>query len=526
MFVVLAVLLTLNLWLAPVTAQEYLHRGTLTGHTQVVRSVVFMGDTNLVSGGDDETLRAWNLRTEEQLWRANVGGQVFAVAIPLHQPFYTAYGGVYDYNIRLRYTPNGNWRGRITGHSETVRGLAFKPENHHLASGSEDNTIKIWNTDNNANLQLMRTLRGHTDSVLSVAWNHDGSVLASSGADGTVRLWNPTNGINYSVLRGHREEVLSIAWHPNGQMIASGSADNTIRIWDVNTERTLQTLQEHTNSILSIAWHPDGEMLVSGSADGTVRLWNPDTGENTASMIGHTGAVTSVVWSPNGRMFVSGSADRTIRIWEPLSMDVTGNGIVNINDLFAVVREYGTTVAEGANPRADVNADGRVDIEDIALVAKAVNPGFAAPPIVVPHPDLPFTVETVQAWIEDAKRNGIDPDGIAVLERLLAVLAHTETLPLKTAVFTNYPNPFNPETWIPYQLAAPTEVTVSIHSADGKLVRTLVLGHMPAGVYADKNRAAYWDGRNTQGEHVASGVYFYTLKAGDFTATRKMLTLK
>ena len=95
-----------------------------------------------------------------------------------------------------------------------------------------------------------------------------------------------------------------------------------------------------------------------------------------------------------------------------------------------------------------------------------------------------------------------------------------------TALLSNYPNPFNPETWIPYQLSAAAEVTVTIHSSDGKLVRTLELGQMPAGVYSDKERAAYWDGRNAAGEPVASGVYFYTLTAGDFKATRKMVIRK
>ena len=95
-----------------------------------------------------------------------------------------------------------------------------------------------------------------------------------------------------------------------------------------------------------------------------------------------------------------------------------------------------------------------------------------------------------------------------------------------TALLSNYPNPFNPETWIPYQLSAAAEVTVTIHASDGKLVRTLALGQMPAGAYSDKDRTAYWDGRNAAGEPVASGVYFYTLTAGDFSATRKMVIRK
>ena len=132
-------------------------------------------------------------------------------------------------------------------------------------------------------------------------------------------------------------------------------------------------------------------------------------------------------------------------------------------------------------------------------------------------------------------------DGLGNTERLTYTPVQADILPAvlkpapaapawvqseETIVFANYPNPFNPETWIPYQLAKPAEVTVSIYTTDGKLVRTLALGHQPAGAYQSKGRAAYWDGRNTQDEPVASGVYFYTLTAGDFTATRRMLIRK
>ena len=90
-----------------------------------------------------------------------------------------------------------------------------------------------------------------------------------------------------------------------------------------------------------------------------------------------------------------------------------------------------------------------------------------------------------------------------MLEDLLALLP-----PEETALLANYPNPFNPETWIPYHLAAPVQVTIHIYTANGMLVRTLSLGHQPAGIYESRSRAAYWDGRNALGEPVASGVYF------------------
>ena len=108
------------------------------------------------------------------------------------------------------------------------------------------------------------------------------------------------------------------------------------------------------------------------------------------------------------------------------------------------------------------------------------------------------------------------------------LLSEIEVLfvPERTDLLANYPNPFNPETWIPYQLATPAEVSVSIYNVSGRLIRTLDLGHQAAGFYRGKSRAAYWDGRNAFGERVSSGVYFYVLTAGDFAATRKMLILK
>ena len=174
---------------------------------------------------------------------------------------------------------------------------------------------------------------------------------------------------------------------------------------------------------------------------------------------------------------------------------------------------------------ADVNGDGIVNIQDLVLVAAAFGNTATAPEIWSLNLDAMTTKAQVEQWLSEARQlNLTDPTfqrGITVLEQLLAALT-----PKETALLPNYPNPFNPETWIPYQLAAPADVILSIYAAHGKLVRTLGLGHQPVGTYQDRSRAAYWDGRNALGEPVASGVYFYTLSAGKFTATRKMLIRK
>ena len=117
-------------------------------------------------------------------------------------------------------------------------------------------------------------------------------------------------------------------------------------------------------------------------------------------------------------------------------------------------------------------------------------------------------------------------DRLNLFQDGFAAPALSTVTPKETTLLSNYPNPFNPETWMPYKLSKPAEITVTIYAADGKLVRRLQLGHQATGIYQTKSRAAYWDGKNELGETVASGLYFYTLKAGEFTATRKMLIRK
>ena len=204
-----------------------------------------------------------------------------------------------------------------------------------------------------------------------------------------------------------------------------------------------------------------------------------------------------------------------------LVADVNGDGVVDLADLAIVAQAMGKPVE---NPQADVNGDGVVDGEDFALVAANLVEGEAAAPSPTGLPAR-FTREKVE-WalnLLHAENTGSPAfrRGIAKLEGFLARL-----IPDKTLLLANYPNPFNPETWIPYQLANPAEVTVTIYAANGAVVRMLDFGHRRAGSYASRSRAAYWDGRNALGEPVASGVYFYTLTAGDFAATRKMLILK
>ena len=182
---------------------------------------------------------------------------------------------------------------------------------------------------------------------------------------------------------------------------------------------------------------------------------------------------------------------------------------------------------------ADVNGDGIVDILDLVQVASAFSEttiptapiAFLSPGNGERRGSSNLNRDTIQGWIDmaHAADDGslIYQRGIPVLEHLLAALP-----PQESALLPNYPNPFNPETWIPYQLAEAADVTLTIYDIKGAPVRRLDLGHQSAGYYTDRAKAAYWDGHNDSGEQVASGVYFYSLSTGHYTATRKMLILK
>ncbi len=214
----------------------------------------------------------------------------------------------------------------------------------------------------------------------------------------------------------------------------------------------------------------------------------------------------------------------TITVGEYPAWDVNQDGRVSIQDLVLVANDLGSGAP--ANLRTDVNRDGEINIQDLIIVAQHMGESTdsaAAPIVALDSNEL--TPAMVQAWIEQAQ---VEDDGSLVFQRgienlkkLLATL-----LPEKTVLLANYPNPFNPETWIPYHLAKPSEVTLTIYAANGAVVRTLELGHQAAGIYQNRDRAVHWDGKNDVGEAVASGIYFYTLTTGDFTSTRKMLIRK
>ena len=194
--------------------------------------------------------------------------------------------------------------------------------------------------------------------------------------------------------------------------------------------------------------------------------------------------------------------------------DVNQDGTVDDGDLLDIAMNFGET-SEDKLARYDLDGDGDIDSDDFQLIQAQVGQGEtpSAPAALLTHQ------EQLQRIVE------LNNPG-AIVQILNQPLKRQLPPPKETVLLRNYPNPFNPETWIPYRLAKAADVTLTIYATNGQPVRTLALGHQPVGSYLDRTRAAYWDGKNAFGESVASGLYFYTLTTDDFSATRKMLILK
>ena len=199
------------------------------------------------------------------------------------------------------------------GHFHVTYAVCFSPDGKYIASGSFDETIKLWEA---ATGECVKTFEGHTDTVYSIAYSPDGKYVASGSKDETINIWEVASGKCIKTLIGHTSYVRSIAYSPNGKYIASGSLDYTIKLWEVASGNCVKTLERHTGPVEYVSYSRNGTYLASGSWDRTIKLWKVVTGECIKTLAGHTGWVNSVCYSPDGTYLASGSNDNTIKFWD------------------------------------------------------------------------------------------------------------------------------------------------------------------------------------------------------------------
>ncbi len=409
--------------------------------------------------------------------------------------------------------------------TQRVYGVAFSPNGEMLASAHKDNIVRLWEVETR---ELIQTLEGHRFSVRSVAFSPDGNILASGGMDARVLLWDLDTGRLKRIIRPGGT-VWGIAFSPDGNTLATGTEYGHVSIWDISNLRRVvrkHRIRAHSVRAWSVSFNPNGDMLASAGGDAVVRLWNPETGEITKELSGHEQHVLSVAFG-GANTLASAGADGSVRLW---NLETESSRVLDGHTGWV----FSTAFHPNGELLASTGKDNSVRVWDAAagtplqVLERHSNWGRS---VAISRGGILASGgydNMIHLWDLGVKLDDMeDTEDIEETEENAGGEDTEDTAPQQSAeLLPNFPNPFNPETWIPYHLSNNADVGISIYDSKGELVRWLDLGHQAAGYYTDRTKAAYWDGRNNMGEQVASGTYFYQLTTPSFNQTRRLVIVK
>ncbi|MEB3218903.1 MAG: WD40 repeat domain-containing protein [Nostocales cyanobacterium 94392] len=348
-------------------------------HKNQLRSIVFKPESDsidlpkiLLSGGDDHTIRVWDLKTKKcqkiiqgyinRIWCVafSPDGKTLASGsednkirlwniqngrCTQQEPFITSSGHT-DWVWSIVFSPDGEkfasasednsiilWRRKVDGgwikessfdsntsqfiHTDRVRTLAFSPDGKKLVSGSNDHQIILWDVENYKSIKkLDKDKGGHKHRVLSLAFSPDNNLIASSSRDKTILLWDYNKEDSPIKLGEHDNQVHSITFSPDGHYLISGGFDNKLKLWDVRNQECIHTFYDaHKDRILTVGFHPESLVFASAGHDKSIKLWDVETRECCGTLEGHKAAIECIMFSPKGGFLASSSQDQTIKIW-------------------------------------------------------------------------------------------------------------------------------------------------------------------------------------------------------------------
>lgn len=225
--------------------------------------------------------------------------------------------GSWDQSVKLWDTESQHVVRKLTkGHTDYINALAFSPDGTRLATASDDATVALWDVAS-GQLEPIR-LVGHQGKVRSVVFSSDGKLLLTASSDRTARIWDAQTGEMVRELagpNGHQMGVLCAAFSGDDSLVATGGENNRAKLWDAKTGEWLRNIEGHTAGIASVAFSPDGSRLLTGSLDTTAKLWDTRTGKEVLTLAGHREDITSVDFSPDGRTALTASRDGTAIVW-------------------------------------------------------------------------------------------------------------------------------------------------------------------------------------------------------------------
>ena len=518
----------------------------------------------------DSSLHLWDVTTQRNIATLKDPKGFWSLAFSPDNTVFAA--GTGNAEIKLWDMTTRKYIGDLSGAQNEIYSLAFSPDGTLLASASGGLEIKLWDVKTRMNIT---TLSGHMKPIPSVAFSPDGTLLASAGDDGLVMLWNVSEAI-----RDHGPAVTAHVTRPPMYWIdkAKGTLDslvgpeveslvpsvhNAISLavdtineklyWAEKTDnrtgkirranldgRKVQLVKDLTSVPLDIALDTVNRKIYLTNSWGKVQRLNfngsnfqPNliTGLQTPNHLALDVTRGKIYWTEQtsdrtGKIRRANLDGTNVELVKDLTNAPRGIAVDNVNGKIYLANSYGKVQRlnlNGSNFQPNL-ITGLESLEGIAVEAVSRKLYWTEKGSISRANLNGKNIENIVTGLNSPANIALSI--MSTNPAIAAAPAMLQGLPDATRLYPNYPNPFNPETWIPYQLSEPAEVTLHIYATDGRLIRTLALGHQPAGMYQRKNRAAYWDGKNEVGEAVASGVYFYTLTAGDFSTTRKMLIQK
>ncbi|HTI15160.1 MAG TPA: WD40 repeat domain-containing protein [Dictyobacter sp.] len=298
-------------------------------HQGWAHAVAWSPDGNYVASiWDDDTLEVWDAHTGQQLFE-HPSGLGYALCWSPDSKYIAAVGA--DDTVVIWDIHTGQPRVTYSGHNAPVNAISWSPNGKYIASAGDDKTVQIWRpaipANNQADITINKpifTYTGHNASIYTVAWSPNSQRIASGGEDNNVKVWNAFTGDNQLTYSGHHGTITSVDWSPDGKEIVSGSYDGTAQVWNATTGVRITTYVNHQDSncsnmsgeqsnapIMSVDWSSRSAYIASASFNGTVQVWLAQNGAYVASypktICDHVvNWLFSVSWSPDGSRLVSG----------------------------------------------------------------------------------------------------------------------------------------------------------------------------------------------------------------------------